>query len=101
MSWWNVNDDLLSTKEGSANQVRQRLLVPGLVMTAAGVVIMTRALSVLVAVAAAALMFTAPAAAQPKHCQVQCLSERNLSYEAWDKCTDRCMSPARGNRTFD
>jgi hypothetical protein len=58
---------------------------------------MTRALSLLAAIAAAAFMFAAPAAAQPKHCQVECLSERYIAYEAWDRCIDRCMLTASGS----
>jgi hypothetical protein len=62
-----------------------------------GVVIMARALSLLVAVAAAAFMFAAPAVAQPKNCQVQCLSQRYVSSKAWSDCINACMSTGGGS----
>jgi len=71
---------------------RQTYLTAMLAATPLGWSFMVRALRVVIAVAAAAFMFAAPAAAQPKNCQVECLSQRYVSSQAWADCIKACMS---------
>ncbi len=58
------------------------------------------------AFAAAAFLLAVPASAdpnecQPKNCQVECLSELNVSQQAWTDCIKRCMSTGGGTDSSD
>ena len=59
-----------------------------------------------VALGSAAFILAAPASAdpndcQPKNCQVECLSEQNVSQQAWTDCIKRCMSTGGGTGSSD
>ena len=50
---------------------------------------MKRALSILVGVAAAAFLFAAPAAAEPKSCATWCSGQTG---QAWYSCVNSCYA---------